>query len=81
MTLNQLLYLNWKKLLLILSLYISFVVLHNTIYALTDKDEPIFFMLAIFVIPFYFIFAVVYSIFSFFKKKLKPISPSRNIKN
>lgn len=60
--------LNWKRVLIIIVAWLAAVILHNAVYALffnyfnrTGGDEPVFFMLAVFVIPLYFVVSLVYT--------------------
>ncbi len=68
MKLDKCLLLSWKRVLMIACAWILSVLLHNLIYGLfydyysrTGGDEPVFFVLAIFVIPLYFIISLVYT--------------------
>jgi hypothetical protein len=68
--------LTWKKGLLILASWILAALLHNLIYGLFQSyfdarggDEFIFFIIAVFIIPLYFIVCLVYSIIFWIKKK------------
>jgi len=61
--------LSWKRVLIIAGAWVLSVVLHNLIYGLfyehfrrTGGDEPVFFILAVFVIPLYFIISLVYTV-------------------
>ena len=63
---------------MIVGAFILAVVLHNMIYALfysyysrTGGDEPVFFIIAVFVIPLYFLISVGYTIFHHVKKRVK----------
>jgi hypothetical protein len=74
--LNKYFLLNLKKVLFIFIAEISSIFLHNFIYALfkpyfdsTGGDEPFFFILAIVIIPIYFLISVFYSLFVLVKKK------------
>jgi hypothetical protein len=66
--LDRLLRLTWTKLLLTIAVWIFCVVMHNVIYALfrdffgANGDEPFFFILAVVVIPLYFVVAVAYTV-------------------
>ena len=76
---NKWLLLTWKKVLFIVIAWIVAIVLHNLVYALfiilfgenfwIGGDEPFFFILAIIVIPAYFVICVVYSLIKRFKRK------------
>lgn len=65
--LDRLLRLSVKKLLLIIAAWVLCVVMHNIVYALFREffgphgDEPFFFLLAVVVIPLYFVAALVYT--------------------
>jgi len=68
--------LNGKKILLIIAGFFIAVILHNLIYGLfksyfdsTIGDEPFFFIIAVIVIPVYFLFCVVYTIIKMIKDK------------
>ncbi|MBW2995747.1 hypothetical protein KY332_00440 [Candidatus Woesearchaeota archaeon] len=78
MKLEKYLLLNLKKLLLIIGAFILAVLLHNLVYALffdyfsrTGGDEAFFFIIAIFVIPLYFLVSVGYTIFHHVRKRIK----------
>ena len=66
--LDKLLRLTWRRLLLILVAWVLCDVLHNAVYALfldffgLHSDEPFFFLLAIVVIPLYFVVSVAYTL-------------------
>lgn len=60
--------LNWKRVLIVILAWVAAVILHNAVYALffdyfnrSGGDEPVFFILAVFVIPLYFVVSLVYS--------------------
>jgi len=66
---DKYLLLSWKRVLIIACAWVLSVLLHNVIYGLfyehfsrTGGDEPVFFILAIFVIPLYFIISLVYTV-------------------
>jgi hypothetical protein len=66
---DKYLLLSWKRALIIAGAWVLSVVLHNVIYGLfyehfgrTGGDEPVFFILAVFVIPLYFIISLVYTV-------------------
>ena len=67
--------LNWKKVLVIIAAWFLAVILHNMTYAFfmyflkIELEEPVFFMLAIIVIPLYFIISIVYTIIDKLQKK------------
>jgi hypothetical protein len=66
---DKYLLLSWKRILIIAGAWVLSVVLHNVIYGLfyeyfrhTGGDEAVFFTLAIFIIPLYFIASFVYTV-------------------
>lgn len=65
--LDKVLRLTLKRLLLIVAAWVLCVVMHNVIYALfrdffgPNGDEPFFFLLAVVVIPLYFVVSLVYT--------------------
>jgi len=68
--------LNWKRVLIIIIAWVVAVILHNLTYALfyeyfskTGGDEPVFFIIAVIIIPLYFIIAIIYTIINKIKKK------------
>jgi len=71
--------LDWKKVFLIVIIWIIAVILHNMIYALGiyfggenfwgNGDEALFFIVAIIVIPIYFVISVAYTLAKKFRKK------------
>jgi hypothetical protein len=65
---DKYLLLSWKRVLIIAGAWVLSVLLHNIVYGLfyahfsrTGGDEPVFFILAIFVIPLYFVISLVYT--------------------
>jgi len=75
MKLEKYFLLNWKKVLIIVVAWFLAVILHNMIYAFimyffkVDFEEPVFFILAVIIIPLYFITAIIYTIIKKLKKK------------
>ncbi len=59
--------LNLKRIGLIMLIWIVAVFLHNTIYGLFGWEEPVFFVIAVFIIPIYFFFSVFYSLAKWIK--------------
>ncbi|TEU18206.1 MAG: hypothetical protein E3J21_06620 [Anaerolineales bacterium] len=66
---DKYLLLSWKRVLIIAGAWVLSVVLHNVVYGLfyeyfrrTGGDEAVFFILAIFVIPLYFIISLMYTV-------------------
>ena len=69
MKLDKYLLLSRKRVLVIAGAWVLSVLLHNLIYGLfydyfrrTGGDEPVFFILAVIVIPLYFIISLVYTV-------------------
>ena len=63
MKIYNILKINLRKLAIILAIWIICVVLHNVINSLFHVEEPVFFVLAVFVIPVYTIISVIYTLF------------------
>jgi len=70
--------LTWKKICLIIISWFVAVILHNFVYGIFKKyydarggDEAFFFIIAIIIIPIYFIFSITYSLFWLIKRKKK----------
>jgi len=65
--LDKLLRLTWRRLLLIIAAWVLCVVMHNAIYALfhdffgPQGDEPVFFLLAVVLIPLYLVISLAYT--------------------
>lgn len=62
--------LNWKRILLIIGTFIVSAVLHNVVYAITGIEEAFFFIIAVIVIPLYFIVSLIYTLGKFLLKKI-----------
>ena len=60
--LNKYFELNLKTLAAIISSWIISVILHNLVYAIFGIEEALFFIIAIFVIPTYFIISLIYTL-------------------
>ncbi|MFH1522180.1 MAG: hypothetical protein ABIF18_04450 [archaeon] len=61
---------SWKKLWIIVVVGFISIILHNVIYALFNVEEAFFFILAVLVIPIYFLVIIIYSlIYKFTKRK------------
>jgi uncharacterized membrane protein YhdT len=69
MNLEKYLLLNCKNVLIIIMAWFVAFILHNAIYAIFNFEEPVFFLLAVIVIPLYFIVSVSYTIINSVKKK------------
>ncbi|MBU2052726.1 MAG: hypothetical protein KJ721_00615 [Nanoarchaeota archaeon] len=67
--LDKYLRLTWRKLLGIVVLGFVSIILHNLIGGLFNIEEPVFFIIVIFIIPLYLIISVFYSLFKFIKEK------------
>jgi len=61
--------LSWKKLWLIVVIGFVSIILHNLISGLLGIEEPVFFILVIFVLPIYFLICIIYSLVYLAKKK------------
>ncbi len=65
---NKYFLLNGKKIILIIGAFFVAVILHNLIYGLfqsyfdsTGGDEPVFFIIAVIIIPLYFLICFIYT--------------------
>lgn len=76
---DKLFLLNWRKLWIVVVGGFLSILLHNLIYALTGIEESFFFILVVFVLPFYLLVSGIYSLVSFFKKS-KKIKKGKNKK-
>lgn len=54
--------LNWKKSISIIGLWVLSVVAHNMVYGLSGFEEPVFFLIAVLVIPAYLIASIIYTL-------------------
>ena len=67
--------LSWKKIAILLGIWIMAVFFHNMIssffieFLRIDFEEPVFFVIAVILIPVYFIISFIYTIFKKVKKK------------
>jgi hypothetical protein len=71
MNLEKYFLLDIKKLGIIVLSFIGALVLHNLIYGWFKVEEPFFFILAIIVVPVYFLIAVSYTIFHHVKRYIE----------
>jgi hypothetical protein len=62
---------SWKKLLIIIGLWFIAVILHNAVYAIFGVEDALFFIIAIFILPTYFIISIIYSIITKIKEVKK----------
>ncbi|MBU4308517.1 MAG: hypothetical protein KJ566_01860 [Nanoarchaeota archaeon] len=72
--------LSWRKAWIIVVCWFLAVILHNLFYALfksyfdaTGGDEPVFFIIAIILIPIYVLICIVYSLIELIKRRLKMV--------
>ena len=61
--------LSTKKAGMFLGAWILAVILHNLIYGLFNVEEAFFFILAVIVIPLYFIICIIYTILYFTRQR------------
>lgn len=66
---KKLFLLSWKKLWLIIVIGFISILLHNLISALVKIEEPVFFIIAVIIIPIYFLISAIYSIIFIIKNK------------
>ena len=62
-------FLNWRKLLIIIGMWFLAVILHNLISAIFGIEEALFFIIAVFVIPVYFIALIIYTLVKFIRRR------------
>jgi hypothetical protein len=77
MRFDKYLLLSWKRVLIVACAWMLSVLLHNLTYGLfydyfrrTGGDEPVFFILAVFVIPLYFIISLVYTVIRLVRSRI-----------
>ena len=58
----NLFFLNWKKAILAVLVWIASILLHNILSGLWGNEEAFFFIIAIFIIPVYIMISVIYTI-------------------
>ncbi|MFC1626860.1 hypothetical protein ACFL1P_01500 [Patescibacteria group bacterium] len=63
--------LSWKKLWILVISGFASIVLHNLISGLTGVEEAFFFIIVIFVIPTYFLIAILFTLINLLRKKSK----------
>ncbi len=56
--------LSWRKILIILIVWVTCFLVHNLIYALFGVEEAVFFSIAVIIIPLYLLISIVYTLFS-----------------
>ena len=61
MNFDRLFIMTWKRFGLMVTIFILSVMLHNVISTLFGFEEALFFIIAIFVIPMYFIVSLIYT--------------------
>lgn len=59
---DKYLLMSWKKLLYLVLAWVASVLLHNFISAIFGFEEALFFIIAVFIIPIYFIVSIIYTI-------------------
>ena len=71
MNFKKLFLLTWKKLLLLIFVWVIAVILHNLWYAAFGFEEAVFFTIAFPILPVYFIISVIYSLIYLINNKNK----------
>jgi len=75
---DKYLLMTWRKLWIIVIVAFFSIVLHNLIYALLRSrfaegwDEPFFFIIAVILVPLYFIISIIYTVIKMIKTKKYP---------
>lgn len=77
-TLDRILRMTWKRMLLVVVAWFAAALLHNLVYGLFKDffdrhggDEPLFLIIAIVVIPFYVAASLVYTAASWFRTQMR----------
>ena len=65
--LDKLFSLDLKRIGLIVLAWFVAIILHNGIYGLFGWEEPVFFIIAVVIVPVYFFFSVLYSLAKWIK--------------
>ncbi len=65
---DKLFRLNLKKFLIFIGAWVASVILHNAISAIFGVEEALFFIIAIFIIPIYFIISLIFTIYIMVKR-------------
>jgi hypothetical protein len=60
--------LSWKKLWILVVSGFASIILHNLISGLMKVEEAFFFIIVVFIIPVYFLIAVLFTVINFLKK-------------
>ncbi len=68
---KKLFLLSLKKFIWLIVIWIVSVLLHNFVSALLGIEEPVFFLIAVIVIPLYFIISLIYSLVYLIKMKVR----------
>jgi len=71
MKLKNFFLLSWKKLWILVVSGFASIILHNLISGLIGIEEAFFFIIVVFIIPTYFLIAVVFTTINFVKKRSK----------
>jgi len=60
--------LSWKKLWILVVSGFASIILHNLISGLMKVEEAFFFIIVVFIIPVYFLIAVIFTLANYLKK-------------
>ena len=61
--------LSWKKLWILVVSGFASIILHNLISGLLKVEEAFFFIIVVFIIPVYFLIAVLFTVINFLKNR------------
>ena len=61
--------LSWKKLWILVVSGFASIILHNLISGLMKVEEAFFFIIVVFIIPVYFLIAVLFTVINFLKNR------------
>lgn len=63
--------LTWKQFYILILIWFASVILHNLISSLIGKEEPVFFIISIIIIPLYLILGIVFTLTHKVRKRYK----------
>ena len=61
--------LTWKKAWIVVVAGFISIILHNAFYALTGKEEFVFFSIVVILLPIYVLISIIYTLIKLIKKK------------
>ena len=61
--------LDWNNLIILFVAEVISIIFHNLIYSIFNIEEPVFFFLAVIIIPLYLLISIIYTFFEYHKLK------------